>query len=292
MNRFRWPDGKQCAVVLSFDFDGECTPLIDDPSGARNRLTLQSEAEFGITVGMDRIARLLRSYNLRSTVFVPGFTAERHPTMLQDLARQGHEIGHHGYLHERPDSLSDAEEEHILQRGIDVLREITGARPRGYRSPSWELKPTTPALLKRYGFSYDSSLMGNDVPYLVATDTDPLLELPVSWLLDDWPHFAFGAGQSRAIAEPSRVLEMWSWEFEGMYRENGCFVLTMHPHVSGRASRIMVLERLIRYIAGFPDVWWATCGDVADYCMSTPVCTLQPYLDLGQAASPQGGQQE
>jgi peptidoglycan/xylan/chitin deacetylase (PgdA/CDA1 family) len=216
-------------------------------------------------------------------VFIPGFTAERHPDTVQELVRRGHEIGHHGYLHERPDTLTDEEEEQILVRGIEVLRGITGAAPHGYRSPSWELKPSSPALLKRYQFAYDSSLMGNDIPYLVEAGEGVLLELPVQWLLDDWPHFAFqsAAGSGRTVAEPSRVLEMWSWEFEGMYRENGCYVLTMHPHIIGRASRIMLLERLIRFINGFPGVWWATCGQIADYCLSHEVCTIQPYLDLG-----------
>jgi peptidoglycan-N-acetylglucosamine deacetylase len=283
MERFGWPEGKKCAAALTFDIDGECIPFVYDPPNARKRLTLLSEATFGPNVGMPRIMRLLSEYNLPATFFIPGFTAERHPDILQELVRQGHEIGHHGYLHERPDMVSEEEEEQILVRGIDVLKGITGTVPHGYRSPAWELKPSSPALLKRNGFVYDSSLMGNDIPYLIKAGEGELLEVPVQWLLDDWPQFGFQSVPplGHGIADPAKVLEMWSWEFEGMYRENGCFVLTMHPFVTGRASRILLLERLIRFINGFPGVWWATCGQIADYCIEHDVCAVEHFPDLG-----------
>jgi peptidoglycan/xylan/chitin deacetylase (PgdA/CDA1 family) len=280
--RFRWPDGKRCAAVLTFDMDGECIPMVYDPANYHKRLTLQSEATFGPLVGMPRILRLLDEYSIPASFFIPGFTAERHPDVVQEAVRRGHEIGHHGYKHERPDTVSEEEEERILMRGIEVLESITGIRPRGYRSPAWELKPNSPALLKRYGFIYDSSLMGNDIPYLIRAGDGELLELPVQWLLDDWPQFGFQSVPplGHGINDPAKVLSMLSWEFEGMYNENGCFVLTLHPFVSGRASRILLLERLIRFINGFPGVWWANCRQVADYCLSNDVCTLQEFVEL------------
>src|ERR1700694_1571573 len=106
MERFRWPNGNQCAVALTFDEDGECIPFVYAPPHARERLTLLSEATFGPNVGTPRILRLLDTYNLPATFFTPGFTAERHPDILEQLVRKGHEIGHHGYLHERPDMVS------------------------------------------------------------------------------------------------------------------------------------------------------------------------------------------
>jgi peptidoglycan/xylan/chitin deacetylase (PgdA/CDA1 family) len=235
--RFRWPEGKQCAVVLSFDMDGECVPFVYDRPNARKRLTLLSEASFGPEVGMPRILRLLDQYQIPATFFIPGFTAERNTDVVKEIVKQGHEVGHHGYLHERPDMVTEEEEEKILIRGLEVLEGITGVRPRGYRSPAWELKYSSPALLKRYGFIYDSSLMGNDIPYRIRAGDGELLELPVQWLLDDWPWFGFQSVPplGTGISDPAAVLSAWSWEFEGMYRENGCFVLTMHPFVSGRA---------------------------------------------------------
>ncbi len=118
--------------------------------------------------------------------------------------------------------------------------------------------------MKRYGFRYDTSLMGDDIPYLVDTPSGDLLELPIQWILDDYPHYTTNVG----ISSPDKVFEVWSSEFAGYHRYNGVFILTMHPFVSGRPSRVLLLERMIEYINGFEGVWWATLEQIADYCLS------------------------
>ena len=144
MAQFPWPDGKRCAVALTFDEDGECVPLIYDPENANRRLTLQSEATYGPNVGIPRILDLLDQHGIRASFFIPGFIAEHHPDLVREMIARGHEVGHHGYLHERPDFVDEDEEERIMIRGLEVLESITGVRPVGYRSPAWELKPTSP----------------------------------------------------------------------------------------------------------------------------------------------------
>ena len=133
----------------------------------------------------------------------------------------------------------------------------------GYRSPSWDVNVWTPGLLKTHGFLYDSSLMGNDVPYDVPTPEGPLTEVPVQWIMDDAPLFRHVYGASNAIADPGRVLQMWSREFAAMHKENGCFVLTCHPFISGRASRVAVIEELVGFMRRHRGVWFATCEEVA-----------------------------
>jgi peptidoglycan-N-acetylglucosamine deacetylase len=286
MTDFPWPNGKRCAAVLTFDMDGECVPFVYDRPNALRRLSLQSEASYGPNVGMPRILDLLGRHGIPATVFVPGFTAELHPDLLREAVAQGHEIGHHGYLHERPDFLDDEEEERILVRGIEVLEGITGVRPRGYRSPAWELKPGSPALLHRYGFRYDSSLMGDDVPYLIDAGEDQrLLEIPVQWINDDWPHFGFSSipALGTGISSPQKVFEVWSEEFAGYHEFGGCFVLTMHPFVIGRPSRVRLLERLITFINGFDGVWWANLGQVADHALASGAARYRPHPDLARA---------
>jgi len=264
VTRFAWPDGKQCAAALTFDVDGETIPLVQDPEHGHERLTPISSACYGPAVGVPRILDVLHEFGLKGSFFIPGFTAELHPDMVERIIAEGHEVGHHGYLHERPNTLSDEDEEAVLQRGLAVLEGITGRKPVGYRSPAWDLKSGSPALLKRYGFHYDSSLMGNDIPYRVALPQGDLLELPVQWILDDYPQYSMTSG---GISSPEKVFEVWSTEFEGYYRFNGCYVLTMHPFVSGRPSRILLLERMIRYINQYENVWWATLEEIAAYCL-------------------------
>lgn len=124
---------------------------------------------------MPRVLDVLDGTGIKGSFFIPGFTAELHPDVVGRIDAAGHEIGHHGYLHEQTDTLSDAHEEAVLVHGLKVLERLTGHRPVGYRSPGWELKPGSPDLLKRYGFVYDSSLMGNDIPYRVDTPWGDLL---------------------------------------------------------------------------------------------------------------------
>lgn len=283
MTQIPWPNGNRCAAVLSFDEDGECVPLVYDAANGHRRLTLQSEASYGPNIGTPRILDLLDLHGISGSFFVPGFTAERHPDLLGEIVARGHEVGHHGYLHERPDFVQPDEEERILIRGKEILESITGQTPRGYRSPAWELNPTSPALLKRHGFLYDSSLMGDDQPYRIpAGDDSTLIEVPVQWINDDWPHFGFSSipALGFGISSPQKVFETWSEEFAGYHEYGGCYVLTMHPFVIGRPSRMRLLDRMIRFINGFEGVWWATLEQVADHVSGLDDLTLRPHSDL------------
>lgn len=282
MVRFEWPEGKKCAAALTFDVDGESIPLVRDPQHGHERLTLISSSAYGPAVGVPRILDVLGSFDIKGTFFIPGFTAELHPNMVDRIVGNGHEIGHHGYLHERPDTLSDAEEEAVLLRGLEVLARLTGRKPVGYRSPAWELKPSSPELLKRHGFLYDSSLMGDDIPYRVSTPAGDLVELPVQWILDDYPHYSMDHG---GISSPQKVFDVWSTEFAGYHRFNGCYVLTMHPFVSGRPSRIALLEQMIQYINQFDGVWWATLEEIADYCLAAGAGDLWTPPNLRQLSA-------
>ena len=261
--RYRWPDGMQCAVVLSFDFDAESGFLFREPERARRSLAGLEERRFGPRVGVDRILRMLDRQKIPASFYIPGWTVEHHLAESRRIRDAGCEIGAHGNVHEAVDFLDAAEEEAVMREQLHLLQDGLGVRPVGYRSPSWDVNHRTPALLKAHGFLYDSSLMGNDIPYDVPTDHGPLIEVPVQWLLDDAPFFRHVYGATNAIAEPDRVFRLWSREFAGMHAEQGCFVVTCHPFISGRASRIAMLEDLVAYIRGFPGVWFTTCEAIA-----------------------------
>jgi len=268
MGTITWPGGCRSAAAFTFDEDGETVAFGYDKEHAAYRVSLQSEATYGPEVGLPRILDMLERHRVPATFFVPGYTAERHPEAVRDIVRRGHEVANHGYLHERPDLLDEAHEEAALRRGSAILEGITGKRPRGYRAPSWEMKERTISLLKRNGIVYDSSLMGDDEPYRVADARGTeLLEIPVHWTNDDWAHFGFCSSPQlgNGISSPSQVFDIWSEEFLGYHQFGGCFVLTMHPFVIGRPSRIRLLERMITLIAGTDRVWIATLEQIADF---------------------------
>ena len=278
MGEFKWPNGRVCAVALTFDLDGETIPYMLDPPQATKRLALMSEFSYGPNVGMPHILDLLDLYEIKASFFSPARTLELHPDVAREIVARGHDLGHHGFMHERPDGLSDESEERVLQAGIEVIENITGGRPIGYRSPAWELKPSSPGLLKRHGFRFDSSLMGYDIPYWIETADGDLLELPVSWRNDDWPQFGFVSVPpvGNGINPPSIGLEVFTAEFEGLFTRGGLFNMTMHPFLAGRPSGMIVLERLIRHLRGFPRVWWAKLSEVADHCYGAEIAPTLP----------------
>lgn len=263
----RWKNGAQVAVMLTFDVDAE-TLWIGGEMGNLAKPGMLSQGTYGARVAVPLILDVLGERGLKATFFVPGWTAENHSDIITAIHRQGHEIGHHGWVHEHTTDLSRDAEEEVLRKGIDAIQAITGAPPVGYRSPAWEFSANSIELLREHGFRYSSNFMSHFIPWR-HPDTE-LIELPVQWILDDAPFFLFGAGRwGRPISSAENVFQVWSEEFRGIYRYGGLFNLTMHPQIIGRPGRLMMLERMIEFIRGFPDVWFATGSEVAEFWRAT-----------------------
>lgn len=264
-----WPDGAKVAVALSFDFDAETNALRD--------LELSpgvfSQGEYAAKAAVPRILDLLDTYNLPATFFIPAVSALLHPEEVKAILSSGrHEIGLHGWIHERNSRLSEEEERTLMKRSFRVLKEITGTPPEGIRTPSWDFSPATLKIIREIGLLYDSSLMADDRPYEILEDGQPtgVVELPVEWILDDYPYFGFSRYSSvRPHIKPLDVLEIWSAEFDQAYHEGTLFVLTMHPKYIGHRSRIVMLEKLIRHILEHKNVWFATHAGVARFVKKT-----------------------
>jgi peptidoglycan/xylan/chitin deacetylase (PgdA/CDA1 family) len=260
-------DDSKFAVMLTFDLDAESAFLANDPENA-HRVGVLSQGQYGPKVGVHRLIELLQRKGLPATLFVPGWCAEKYPDAVQAAARVGWEIAHHGYHHIPPASMTREEEAESIVRGIGAIEKVAGRAPVGYRSPSWDFSSNTLELLSQNGFLYSSNMMDNDAPYLhpVSSSAGRIVELPIQWILDDAPYFMFSRPAVRPISALSNAYEHWSEEFEGLYaeRERGkIYVLTMHPFISGRPSRVRLLEKLIDFIQQHPDVAFYTCEDVA-----------------------------
>jgi peptidoglycan/xylan/chitin deacetylase (PgdA/CDA1 family) len=267
---FRWQPDVRCAVVFSFDVDGEAGMLQADPKNA-DRLSVMSWARYGPKVGVPRILDLLSEKDIRASFFVPGYTAELYPDLIKRIHTEGHEVGVHGYLHEKLADLDPVQEEAVLAKTCAILQTITGRKPVGYRAPWWELNPRSPELLARHGLLYDSSLMDDDVPYRLETAAGDLIEVPIHWTNDDWEQFAFLADPpsgSGVIESCEKAFQVWKEEFDGQYHYGGTFVLTMHPEIIGRPARVLMLGRLIDYIRSHEGVWITTCEAISHYCLA------------------------
>jgi peptidoglycan-N-acetylglucosamine deacetylase len=274
---FSWPDGVRAAACFTFDVDAESAILFEHPEAA-TWLDVMSHQAFGPRTGVGRILRVLERQGVRATFFVPGYTADRWPDVVREIRDAGHEIGHHGYLHEGAHAAPDEEtEERNLERGLEALDRVAGVRPVGYRAPMWELSYRLPALLARNGFRYDSGLMDSDRPYRLATgpapDAPSIIELPAHWSLDDWEPYNYlpGITGSGVIASPTELLERWTLELEAIVGEGGLFVLTNHPFISGRASRAVALETLISRARAIDGLWIASAAEIAAHVETLPL---------------------
>jgi peptidoglycan-N-acetylglucosamine deacetylase len=277
-----WPSGAQCAVMFTFDCDAETLWISRDPSNWKRPGTL-SQGTYGAKVGLPRILELLRDYGLKATFFVPGWTAEKYVDRIQVVLRDGHEVGHHGYLHEWIDPEFPEQEREALEKGLTALRTALGVRPVGYRSPAGETSQNLVALLAEYGFLYDSSLQDDINPYQLKTvgGFPRPIELPWHWSLDDAPYMLFSLKNPRPIMTNSHVLEIWREEFQAIYRLGGLFNLVCHPQVIGRPSRLELLRQFIDFTMKFPKVWYATGQEVANAWINSGRIERQEYMKIG-----------
>jgi peptidoglycan-N-acetylglucosamine deacetylase len=254
----RWPGDAKVAVALSFDADHETIPLRDGETSP-GRL---AQGEYGSRVAVPRILKLLAAYEAPATFFVPAVSALLHPNDIESFVDAGHEVAVHGWIHERNTLLSPAEELDLTGRACDTLQRLAGTRPVGIRTPSWDFSDSTLDVIRQLELRYDSSLMADDEPYELLADGEPtgIVELPVEWIRDDVPYLVVG----RNFTRPRALLEIWRDEFDAAYAEGGFFQLTMHPHVIGHRSRLVVLDELLAHIARHSGVWFATHAQVAE----------------------------
>lgn len=283
-------------ACLTFDFDamsGFIARGMTSPSPI-------SRGEFGADVAVPRLLALLERHRVPTSWYIPGHTLETYPDQCSRVFDAGHEIGHHGWTHVPPAAMTRGQEEEALVRANDRIRQLTGQSARGYRSPSWDLSAHSVELLLKHGFHYDSSMMGSDyVPYRVrqgdAITLDaparfgavtPLIEMPVSWTLDDFPHFEFlrmPTAVLQGLMNANAVLENWINDFLYMkdHLEWGVITYTFHPFVIGRGHRMIALEKLICALADGGATFMKLEDAAAEFERRMPLTSGSPRVGGG-----------
>jgi peptidoglycan/xylan/chitin deacetylase (PgdA/CDA1 family) len=271
-------------VCLTFDHDNTSSAISRELTSP----TPISRGDFGM-IAAERVLDLLRKHKIRSTWFIPGHTIETYPASVAAVVKAGHEIAHHGWTHRVPASLGREAEERELLRGNEAIKKLTGRYARGYRSPAWDLSPHSIGLLLKHRFVYDSSLMGHDyLPYqardgdvialeepLIYGPDTALVEMPISWTLDDFPVFEYMRYQNLiqpGLMNAGLVGENWHADFTYM-RDNydwGILTYTFHPHVIGRGHRMIMLEKLIENLRKGGAVFLTMEQAVVEYRIKFP----------------------
>ncbi len=289
-NPIPWPNGARCACAITFDMDADSLIHIARPEDSFDRVYPISMGRYGPTVAMPRILETYRRLELKQSFFIPGWCLDTYPDVVDSILKGGHEIGHHGWIHEDPITTKGDAQEVAFERAMDAHKRHCGAAPVGYRAPVYNVTQQVIDLLIKHNFRYDSSLMADDIPYEMQTSDGSLYEMPVHWGTDDWPPFAHydEIGYMMPVRGPSAGLAGFWEEFEAQYEAGGFFMLIVHPFLTGRLARWRLVEQWLEKTLETRDVWFAPLREIADHLDGLKADGFTPRVEqLPYYAGPQ-----
>ena len=262
-NPIPWPNGAKCACAITFDMDADSLIHIARPKDSYDRLYPITMGKYGPTVAVPRILETYKKFGLKQSFFIPGWCLEQYQETVDLILKGGHEIGHHGWIHEDP-IVTKGNQRHWVEKALDSYGRIVGGKPRGYRAPVYNVTQEVIDLLIEHDFKYDSSLMADDIPYRMQTASGELYEMPVHWGTDDWPPFAHydEIGYMMPVRGPSAGLQGFWEEFDAQYEAGGFFMLIVHPFLTGRLARWRLVEQWLEKTLETKDVWFAPLEEI------------------------------
>ena len=287
LNPIDWPEGKKSAACVTFDIDADSLIRTARPDDAELRLQPISMGRYGPTVAVPRILASYRRLGLTQTFFMPAWVMQTYPATVEAILKDGHEIGHHSWMHEDPMGHSDEVEAELFERAMEVHVRMTGRKPRGYRAPVYAITPAMVDRLIANGFLYDSSMMADDLPYRVETPKGSLIEVPPHWGTDDWPPFAHfeEIDYLMPVRAPSDGIRAFAEEFDAMYEAGGFWMPVLHPFLTGRLARWREMEKLIERALETGNVWFAPMEAIASHALENRktlrVESLEDYAAAG-----------
>lgn len=290
-NPIPWPNGARCACAITFDMDADSLIHISRPKDGHDRLYPITMGRYGPTVAIPRILATYRRLGLKQSFFIPAWCIEQYPQAVDAILKDGHEIGHHGLIHEDPVTTRGAKQKAAFEKALAIHRKRIGKSPRGYRAPVYNATQQVIDLLVQHKFLYDSSLMADDIPYLMKTKKGELWEAPVHWGTDDWPPFAHYAeiGYMMPVQPPSDGLRAFWEEFEAHYEAGGFWLAIWHPFLTGRLARWGLVEQWLEHTLKNRNVWFAPLEDIIAHVAKvsaagqyTPRIERMPYYTKPQ----------
>ena len=286
-NPIPWPNGAKVACAITFDIDTDSILHLEHRENAPTKVSTMSWLKYD-EVAIPRILEMYRRCEIKQTFFYPAWCMERYPHLVEMILEGGHEIAAHGYLHENPNNLSAEDELYWFERQIAVVEKMTGQKPRGWRAPLYNFSKHSLDFLVDHGLKYDTSLMGDDIPYVLKSQKGSVIELPTQWAMDDWPQYTLAPDMHfmMPIKAPQKGMEVFMAELDAMYKYGGLWVTVWHPFVSGRLARCDGIEKMILNMQDKGGVWFAKMEEIAAHVQAciddgswSPRVDNLPYYD-------------
>lgn len=261
---FPWPNKAKCVVFPGFDVDAETAWLERDPSHV-DRLVTLSFGGYEARIGIPKILEHLRTINVKSTFFIPGWVIETYTKMCEDIVRDGHEVAHHGYLHKRPDPTSFDVDVEEFDRAMESFKRHLGVKPVGYRAPSGENYDRLMKHIRDQGILYLSSFRDDIRPYrhVMQDGSSGPIELPINASFDDWLYGLSNRISPRPMFPKEHVLSIWNDELDQTRDWGGLVSMVLHPQVTGRPMRFGIFRDFMARAQSYGDVWIATGEQIA-----------------------------
>ena len=277
-----WPGGARLAlqVVLNYEEggencvlhgDGQSEAFLSEIVGATPRtnvrhMSMESIYEYGSRVGVWRLEKMFRQYQVPVTVFAVGMAVERNPEPIRVLHQAGHEICSHGYRWIDYQYIEEALEREHIQKAIMAIENVTGERPLGWYTG--RTSPNTRRLVvEEGGFLYDADDYNDDLPHWDYRYGQPQLVIPYTLDAND---MRFTTNQGFNSGE--QFFQYLKDSFDVLLAEGEqsprMMSIGLHCRLAGRPGRFAALERFIRYARTFDQVWWCRRIDIARHWRS------------------------
>jgi len=266
---FAWPNDKRIAVTMTAMLetwsDGKAPPYGVQATPLKPGTIDHGGiawGSYGGKVGVWRIIELMRRNGMRGTFCVNARCAELFPEAVAQIVKSGHDVAGHGYVQDQLLAYMAPEEERAtIAKCLDILEKVAGRRPLGWLSPVLAFTEHTRGLLAEAGLLWHGDARDGDLPSVIEAPAGPIVHIPASDFTDN-----------RVLrASPMDLWDVYTQTFDYLYwREPpALLVMSMHCHFGGRPLISAIMEKILKYTAQYPDVWFASYGEIARWVLDT-----------------------
>jgi allantoinase len=268
---FQWPGGARIAVAVTCLLEnwapGKGPPFSVQTTslkpGVQDRAAM-TWGTYGGHAGVWRLLKIFDANKVPATFCANARSLELAPAAARQIVRSGHEIAGHSYLQDTILAyLSPEEERAVIRQTRAIIEKVTGQTPVGWLSPVLASSENTERFVAEEGFLWYGDYNHVDLPFAFPIAGRSMVALPHSDFADH-----------RVLrANPRDWYDVYKDSFDYLYNnEPMSFInVTVHCHFGGRPLIAAQIDRLLKYLRGFPDVWIVRHDELARWVVDNGI---------------------